>query len=74
MASLSVGYGEALWRVCGVCLEGVGKLSGCFGETVWRSGMNVPLMWRDCLVGVGSLSGGYGEAVWRCGEAFWRKW
>ncbi len=54
---LSSGCGEAVRRVSGGYLHGVGMLSaGCGGflEGVGR-----------CLKGVGRLFGGCGEAVWR---------
>ncbi len=63
-------YGEGIWTVWGVllegvegylegvqgCLEDVGRVSGGCGEAVWR-------VKQGCLEGVGRLSGGCGEAV-----------
>ncbi len=40
------------------------RLSGGFGETVWR-------VWGGYLDGVRRLSGGCGEAIGRFGEVVW---
>ncbi len=52
------GHVEVVRRVCGGCLEGVGRLSEVYGKAVWK-------MWGGCLEGMGRLSGGCGEAVWK---------
>ncbi len=50
-------------------MMGVGRLSGDYGEAVWR-------VWGGCLEGMGRLSGGCGEVVckvWKsCLEYVWR--
>ncbi len=52
---------EAVWKVWGGCLLGVGSLSGEYGETTLG-------MLGGCLEGVGKLSEGCGEAWWKVGR------
>ncbi len=67
MRRLSIGCGNALWRVwvgclenVGDCLEGVGMLSGGHGEVV----LKVCVRYLECVMRLSGGWGGSGEAPW----------